>query len=395
MKILRVISSMNPEAGGPCQGIRNSIPAMALAGVYNEVVSFDSPEAPFLGKDSFIIHALGPSKGPYRYCEKLSGWLDENLGRFDAVIIHGLWLYNGYGTFKAWSKFKKRNKGVAPGLFVMPHGMLDPYFQKAKERRVKALRNWVFWHFIEKKIINKSTGVLFTCQEELRLARETFSGYRPRLELNVGYGIAAPPAKGSFNDEDFFNDFPVLQKNNYMLFLSRLHEKKGVDLLIKAYIDLNSKKPDLQPLAIAGPGLEKSYGQELQRLVADAGLESKIIFTGMLGGSLKWAAIYNSSFFVLPSHQENFGIAVAEALACARPVLITNKVNIWKEISDGNGGIVGDDTQQGIIEMLDEWHALSETQQQKMAADAYKIYSTLYSSNEAAKNMINTISKNI
>ncbi|MFP9099571.1 glycosyltransferase [Flavobacterium sp. RHBU_24] len=393
MKILRVIASMNPEAGGPCQGIRNSIPAMDALGIYNEVVSFDAPNAAFLGKDSFTINAIGPAKGPYRYCENLSGWLQENLSRFDAVIIHGLWLYNGYGTFKAWQKFKKNNGGKAPAIFIMPHGMLDPYFQKAKERRVKAIRNLFFWHFIEKKIVNNVTGVLFTCQEELTLARETFSGYHPKNELNVGYGITEPPKQIKIDESEFFNRFPAIRKNNYMLFLSRVHEKKGVDLLIKGYINLSKNNPDLVPLVIAGPGIEKEYGKYLQQLVSDAGLENKITFTGMLGGAQKWAAIYNSIFFILPSHQENFGIAVVEALACGRPVLITNKVNIWREIEEGNGGLVGDDTQEGTEALLEQWFSLTEDQKTLMYTNAYNVYNKHFASNEVAKNMISTIKK--
>ena len=90
MNILRVIASMNPASGGPCQGIRNSIPELEKIGIHNEVVCLDDPREQFKTKDTFKIYALGPGKTPWCYSNKLIPWLKENLMRFDAVIVHGL-----------------------------------------------------------------------------------------------------------------------------------------------------------------------------------------------------------------------------------------------------------------------------------------------------------------
>src|SRR5690554_4640847 len=173
MRILRVIASMDPSSGGPCQGIRNAIPALAELGVCNEVVCMDDPQAEFLDKDDFEIHALGPAKNAWAYSPKLIPWLKDNLNRFDVVIVHGLWLYPGYAVLKVYQSIQ----GKAPKLFVMPHGMLDPYFQKASSRKLKALRNWFYWKLIEKNLIQRADGVLFTCEQEMLLARETFRPY--------------------------------------------------------------------------------------------------------------------------------------------------------------------------------------------------------------------------
>lgn len=81
---------MDPSSGGPCQGIRNSIPELEKLGVQNEVVSLDDPTASFVREDTFPIHLLGPAKNPWAYNPKLIPWLLENLPRFDAVIVHGL-----------------------------------------------------------------------------------------------------------------------------------------------------------------------------------------------------------------------------------------------------------------------------------------------------------------
>lgn len=386
MNILRVIPSMDPKQGGPCQGIRNSIPAQEKLGVYNEVLSFDDPSSEFLDKDHFKINAIGPAKGPYSYCSGLNTWLNKNLLRFDAVIIHGLWQYHSYGTYKAWKYFRKDNKKTPP-VYVMPHGMLDPYFQKAKSRRLKAIRNWVFWKVVEGHVLNEVSGVLFTCKEELLLARETFRPYHPNAELNVGYGIQPPPAYKKEHRNSFLDLCPEIEGKPYWLYLSRIHPKKGVDMLIRAYLKLLKKQPDIPALVIAGPGLETVYGNFLTKI----GQHKKIHFLGMLQGNAKWGAFYGCRAFILPSHQENFGIAVVEAMACKKPVLISDKVNIWREIRDGNGGLICEDTVEGTFKMLKEYDSLSELDQLELGENSHKIYQYNYEIEQAAAKMIESI----
>ena len=100
-------------SGGPCQGIRNSIPELRKIGAENEVVCLDDPASAFLGKDDFIIHCLGPAKSPWRYSDKLYPWLQANLHRFDVVIAHGLWLYPSHASYKAVMEFRKKNNQAA------------------------------------------------------------------------------------------------------------------------------------------------------------------------------------------------------------------------------------------------------------------------------------------
>lgn len=374
---------MNPEHGGPSQGIRNMVPALEALGVHNEILCFDSPDASYVTSGGFVIHALGQAKGPYAYNVALENWLADNLGKYDVVVIHGLWLYNSYGTYNAWEKYKKKHSN-APKLYVMPHGMLDPYFQKAKERRLKALRNTVFYAFLERKVINNSNGILFTCQQELLLAREPFKPYRPKAELNIGYGIQAPPAYSAEMDDAFYAACPGLTKTQpFLLFLSRIHQKKGTDLLLKAYVEI-IKNADLPALVIAGPGIDTEYGKGL--LEFSAGNE-KIFFPGMLKGNQKWGGFYNCEAFILPSHQENFGIAVVEAMACRKAILTTDKVNIWREIHDGDGGIVNNDDLDGTLGLINDWNALSATEKEHMGNNAYKVYRDNFSVEEAAQKL--------
>lgn len=388
MRILRVIDSMDPEKGGPSQGIRNSIHELEKIGVSNEVVCLDDPAGVFIKKSSFKIHALGSAKGPWAYNKELKWWLTRHMNEYDVVIIHGLWLYHSYITSKIWRGFRKETKKDLPDLYVMPHGMLDPYFQKEKGRKLKAIRNWLYWKLIEGKTINKANGILFTCEEELRLARQTFSLYHPLKELNIGYGTLEPEIYTDSMKNAFADQCGGVLKRSYLLFLSRVHPKKGVDILIKAYKTLKKDNINLPDLVIAGPGMNSGYGKELLQL-ADG--DPSILFPGMLQGDSKLGAFYGCEAFILPSHQENFGIAVAEALSCSKPVLITNKVNIWREIEAGNAGLIAEDTIAGVSGLLLKWSKLTEPQKKMMEDSARKLFEADFSVSNSAVRMKNIL----
>lgn len=409
---------MNPLSGGTCQSIRTSIPELEKFGVSNDVVSLDDPASSFVGKDNFNIIPLGPGKGPWCYSTKLKSWLVKNLTLYDVVIVHGLWLYNGYATYKAIellkrSSFDSISTIKIPKLFIMPHGMLDPYFQRASGRKLKAFRNWFYWKIIESKLINKANGILFTSDEELQLAKKTFFPYHPQNELNIGLGIEVPP-NHSAKRSAFFEAHDELREQSYFLFLSRIHSKKGVDLLIKAYkkvFNLNLDrlaKPlvanavtEIYPhvvekfpkLVIAGPGLDTAFGQKIQQLVRESKLlQENVIFAGMLSGAAKWEAFYSCEAFILPSHQENFGIAVVEALGCGKPVLISDQVNIWKEIKNERAGLVAKNTLEGTSELLQSWVQMSKQEKQEMGKDAKYCFEKNYAIGSTIRRFYKAIS---
>ena len=398
MKLLHVITSMDPAQGGLCQAVRNMVPALAVRGTASEVLSLDAPGSSFLGRDTFPVHAIGPAKGPYAFGAALKPWLLANLHRFDVVITHGLWQHNSAGASKALAQYKKTSPGKpAPKHFVMPHGMLDPYFQKAPGRRLKAIRNVLFWKLFEGPVVNNADGVLFTCAQELTLARQPFSPYRPKQELDVGMGVEAPPKFHGGMAPAFLERCPQVAARPYLLFMSRLHEKKGVDLLIRAYAQMRAERvegaqpqasvDEIPALVVAGPGLDTPYGAELQTLAA--AFQGDILFPGMLGGDAKWGALYGCDAFVLPSHQENFGIAVVEAMACGRPVLISNQVNIWRECEPG--GVIEDDTQSGTLKLLTKWMSLSSGRRAELGIEARAAYERNFAVDEAARRLNSAI----
>ncbi len=398
MKILHIISGVNPKNGGPIQGIRNYQNDLVHLGIERHIVTFEElKEIELWGfQDSFQFHALGKPRTSWHYNAALIPFLKKEAPNFDIIILNGLWSYQSYAALKAiiWLKKIEPNKKI-PKLFVMPHGMLDPWFQKDKSRRWKALRNYFYWHLIEKKVINTADGILFTCEEEMLLARTTFSGYCPKKEINIGYGIQAPPPLSELMKSDFHIKYSLESKEPYLLFLSRIHPKKGLDLLLNAYSEVlnNSEFANKVPnLVIAGPGIETRYGKKLlDYLDKNPKVNAKVFLLGHLLGDIKWAAIYGCEAFILPSHQENFGIAVADALACYKPVLITTKVNIYREIEQGGGGLISEDNLVGTIENLKKWMDLSNEAKLKMGQDAFLVYKKHFGVKNAAIRLIEAI----
>ena len=398
MRILRVIHSMDPAGGGPCQGIRNILPELEAIGCENEVVCLDEPEASFLGGDPFPVHALGKGSGPLQHHPALVPWLKSNLGRYDAVISHGLWLWPSLATWLALrctspvqSRFFARSKPY----FVMPHGMLDPWFQKDSTRRAKALRNRLYWHFAERRVVRDASALLFTSSEEMIRSRMTFPSDPPFCGIDIGYGIGDPPVLQDEGISEFRQSVPGLGGAPYLLCLCRIHPKKGIDLLLQAFLKMHRTIAStglgkIPHLVIAGPGLESEHGQNILTIARNEGA-SLIHVQGMLQGPEKWAALHGAEALVLPSHQENFGIAVVEALACSKPVLITDKVNIHSRINLAGAGLVNRDDLPGIEALLGEWMALGTSDRQVMGRAASDLFQREFRSRQAAERLIEAI----
>jgi glycosyltransferase involved in cell wall biosynthesis len=171
-----------------------------------------------------------------------------------------------------------------------------------------------------------------------------------------------------------------------MLYLGRIHRKKGCDLLVRSFIRHAEADPGLH-LVMAGPD-QQGWSAELQRTVADAGLGERVHWTGMLTGAEKWGALCACEVFILPSHQENFGIAVAEALACGKAVLLADKVNIAQQIARDGAGLVESDDQDGTDALLQRWIQLSAAEREAMEQQAVRTFRARYDMEENAATII-------
>jgi len=384
MRILRSIHTLNPEIGGPIESVRQSSAVLRRLGHEVEVATLDGPNDPWIRETSLTVHALGTGRGGYGYSARFMPWIKQRQREFDAVLVHGIWQYSSFGVWRALH-------GSSTPYFVLPHGMLDPWFKRTYP--LKHVKKMLYWPWAEYRVLRDAAAVLFTSQEEMRLARQSFSPYRCN-EVVINYGTTAPDVDLPVAEREFLTKFPELRGKRILLFLGRLHEKKGCDLLIEAFAALReSTDKDLNlHLVIAGPSSDQAYLAHLKQLATSVSgkreEEIPIKFTGMLSGSLKWGALSAADAFVLPSHQENFGIAVVEALACATPVLISNKVNIWREIVDDGAGLAEEDDRDGTGCLLDRWLRLSEQERDKMRVNARNCFDRRFHADQAVESLL-------
>ena len=384
MRILNIISSVNPTGGGPIEGLKQNSEVLSKRGINVDVASLDDPGAPWVKDYPTKLYALGPSRaslagGNYSYAPQFIPWLRAHVQNYDAVIVHGLWQYHGFATWRVL-----RNHRVP--YYVFTHGMLDPWFKHTYP--LKHLKKWFYWPWAEYRVLRDAKAVLFTCEEERVLAKRSFWLYRCK-EVVVGFGTSAVAGNADLQRETFFQEFPKLRDKRLLLFLSRIHPKKGCDLLIEAFAHVAKQNAALH-LVMAGPD-QLGWKKKLEAQAEALGIANRITWTGMLSGDLKWGAYRTAEVFILPSHQENFGIVVAEALACGVPVLISDKVNIWREIRSMEAGLVADDNLEGTLSLLRTWLDSSDQKRQQMRRDAYACFECNFEINAAAGKLHNLL----
>lgn len=375
MQILHIIGTLSPEAGGPSQAVR-MILSYRDVGYVGEVATLDDPAAPFLKTLDFPVHPLGPVTSTYGYTPKLVPWIQQNYQRFDGVIVHGLWQYCGRATRQALA-------GRMPYM-VFTHGMLDPYFKHAS--RLKHLKKWLYWAPVEYRVLRDAYRVLFTSPAESDLAKQSFWLHRWTPHV-VPYGVSGPPATPPEKlAESFFEHCPEVRGKRFLLFLGRIHRKKGCDLLIEAFGKAAQEDSELH-LVMAGPD-QQGWSKDLAQIAASAGVQDRVHWSGMLTGDSKWGAFCTCEAFVLPSHQENFGIAVAEALSCGKAVLLSDKVNIAEDIANDGAGLMEPDTAEGTLNLLDRWIATPPEARVAMAERAIECFRQRYDMRETAKTIL-------
>jgi glycosyltransferase involved in cell wall biosynthesis len=375
MRILHMIDSFSPDRGGPPEAVRQLLKAYAAEGAGPEVVCLDNPSEPFLRDVPCKVHAMGQSYlGRFAFSPRLWRWLRANVGRFDAIVMNGIWTFPSLALY-----FAARRAQKPYGIFV--HGALDPWFNR--EYPLKYIKKVAYWplQFI---VLHRAQAVFFTTAVEKDLAQTSFQPSEWKSVV-VPYGITAPDDSASSSTdqiEAFYRILPALRGRRYFLFLARMHEKKGCDLLLRAFAQLRAMAPDLD-LVVAGPD-HGGMQVKLKQISEQLGLATRVHWPGMIGGDAKWGALRACEALVLPSHQENFGVAVVEALAAGRPVLISKQVNIWSEIENDGVGLADEDTLNGTLRILSRWLALSPEDRKAMADRARKCFDARFSMRETA-----------
>ncbi len=383
MKILHIIHSANPSGGGPIEGIKQLAAVLAEKQCKVEVVCLDCPDALWIQQFPIKVHALGPCYSSYGYCPRLIPWLRAHCREYAIITVDGIWQFTSFAA-----RHVLRKAGVP--YFVFTHGMLDPWFKE--KYPLKHLKKWLYWPWAEYRVLRDATAVLFTSREEKLQARRSFWLYRCK-EVVVKYGTAGWMGDAEAQRQCFLKKFPEIKGKRLLLFLGRIHEKKGGDLLLEAFYRFLSGVPEPSfHLVMVGPD-ESPYAVRLKQMFHALGIGKRVTWTGMLDGDLKWGAFQAAEAFILPSHQENFCISVAEALSASLPVLISDKVNIWREIKEANAGIIEKDDLEGTSALLKRWMALDVSERETMRDNARQCFLNHFEITGAAETLLKVYGK--
>lgn len=380
MKILHVISSCDPKTGGPIEGIKQFNKIYKKFKIKVNILTNDNPRNKFL-RDKNLPKVIATGPVPFYFKKlnnfnpKLLNWLNKNIRNYDFIIIDGIWQFHNYAVYKISKKFN------IP-YFVFPHGMLDPWFNETYF--LKKIKKIIYWHLIQHRVLENAKKVLFTTKLEMNLAKKSFKPYNIKQKV-LGYGIEGNPFLKS-KENFFFKKYKKLKRKKILLYLGRINEKKGLDLLINAFSSL--RETDMH-LVIAGNNNNK-YAKQMKSLIDKLKIKQFITWTGPIYNKLKWDTYKAANLFCLPSHQENFGISIAEALSSGTPVLITNKINIYKIIQKYRSGYVGNDDLEGTIESLNKW---KNNKRKKLFKNTIKCFNQNFQTEKVVNKLIKILNE--
>lgn len=286
----------------------------------------------------------------------------------DVIHIHGLWeghcALSGY-----WARrFSK-------AYVVSPHGMLEPWALRNKWWKKRP-----YWLLVERGNLRRAA-----CLRALTHA-EAEDFHRLRLEapvVVVPNGVEVP---ADISPTAFYEQYPVLRHRRLILYLGRLHYKKGLDLLCCAWARVCRDVPEAH-LVLAGPDFERTRA-ELEALVGRLGIGERVTFTGMLSGSLKWGALAAAEVFVLPSRSEGLPVAVLEAMGAGKPVIVTRQCNLPEVGQAGCGWMIepeGGQLEAALTELL----RADGSQARAMGAKGKQLVESRYNWRHVGRQMAN------
>ena len=284
----------------------------------------------------------------------------------DGVHIHGLWECSTYIAASA-----ARKAGVP--YVISAHGMLEPW-ALANKRLKKA----VYAAVIERGTVDGAACLHALTQAEAMDCRNF--GYNGPIAV-IPNGVEA----SSTADAALFLDrYPQAQGKRLLLFLGRIHYKKGVDLLVNAWGGISSLHPDTL-LVLAGPDSEGTLAQ-VQTTVTRLGLEDRVLITGMLDDSMKWNALAAATYFVLPSFSEGLSVAALEAMSMGVPLIVSDQCNLPDVAASGAGWQVKT-TLPSLVQTLQTALEMSTVRQHMQRGNAADLARREFSWNSVTERM--------
>lgn len=377
LSIIHAIHSIDPGHGGTTEATR--LLAQTPVSVRTTVLSSDDPKTGWGSDWPCPVRLLGPAKTQFGWTPNWEAGLRDLLQPGAVVVVHGLWQYHALAAARA-------ARAANVPVIIYPHGMLDPWAL----RQSRWLKCAVWWAF-NRQVFRQAAFVCFTTEDERRLAAPKLGKIRGE-QVIVPLGVEEPPDSTEVLKAEFESAHPSLAGRRMFLFLGRLHPKKGCDLLLQAFARWQETDDPGKSvhLRFVGPPYAAHYKEELERQCNALGLKigADVSFAGGVTGRDKWRELAAAEVLVLPSHQENFGIVVAEALACEVPVLLSDKVNTAPFIAEHGAGLVADDTVIGTLQLLQGWSRKSADEKMITRRQARQLYVTQFAIETARRRFL-------
>lgn len=371
MKVLHVIPSVSPTLGGPTQVVLNLVKALRECKIEAEIVTTNDRGASLLDVPLYqcveyeqvpiwFLPRFSPPLKEYIFSPAITQWLWQNIQNYDILDNHYLFSYASTcaGAIARWQNIP---------YTVRTMGQLAPWALAQSQRKKQ-----IYSLLIERQNLNRAAAIHCTSEGEAEDVRN-FGIKTPTVTLPLGVN---QPETLSDAKRKIHERYQIPPTVPIILFLSRLHYKKRPDLLITSLSKLALTQSNFH-LILAGTG-EAEYLEYLQKLVLDSGLTTQTTFSGFVTGKDKDLLLQGSDIFVLPSFSENFGIAVAEALAHGLPVIITPDIQIAPEISQANAGLIVPGEEVAIANAIAQLLATPE-QRYQLSENGKKLVKERYS----------------
>ncbi len=332
-----MIPDLAPQSGGPVTAVLGMTQALAKAGAEIRLLATDHATPRILSKDGVRVHLFPCRFCPWRWSPELSKVILDQIRWADLVHLHTLWSYPTWVAARVCWRLKRP-------YILRPAGMLDAW---SMGQRV--WRKQLYLTFLERPTIQGARAIHWT--SEVERAGSQFSDHLPPSFV-LPLGLAPRSYENLPDRACFFDRFPSLKDKVIILFLGRLHHKKQPDVVIRAFHALHREFPKAV-LVFAGDG-NPSCVETLRNLVLRLRLETKVQFLGFLPESVVREAVVAGTLFVLPSLQENFGLATAEAMAAGCPVIVSPQVALAREVQQVQAGLVIDGSSEAMAYALRE-----------------------------------------
>ncbi|GGF31842.1 glycosyltransferase [Echinicola rosea] len=358
-KFFHIVTSIDLSSGGPSKSVSDLLLAQTLRGLDVKIVTKPSENLYLTEEDQRVVFSNNIKS-------KLKSLINENAGQF---LFHGHGLWQSPIHFMASLANKNQISYV-----ISPRGMLEPW----------AYSNGIWKKKIAMALYQRSDLANAACihatakMEAENIRKLGFTN--PIAVIPNGIDVAEFPKK----------DWSVKKERRTLLFLSRIHPKKGIELLIQAWEQLPLEVRYEWKVEIAGNG-EETYISELKNLIVQKKLQDEIKIIGPQFGEEKIKSYHRADLFILPTYSENFGIVVAEALACGVPV-VTTKGAPWEELEKHGAGWWIDVGVKPIVNCLKNALLMDNRQLCEMGQKGRKLIQEHYSIEKTASQMIEVYS---